>query len=117
MLFSAIAMIAFAGSAFASNPVTPEKFQGEILVIETVQNEQSEFNVTFTDLESFNEFSSEQLNDLKADDECTASVSVTVTVSAGVISASVTLTAEGIPCKEVAAKIKELKKEATDALT
>ncbi|MCT7904585.1 Uncharacterised protein [Candidatus Ornithobacterium hominis] len=78
------------------------------------KNQKSEVVLIFNDLESFNEFDGQQINDLYEDDECTASVEVTVSI--GVASASATIKAEGVPCKEVGKKIKELKKAAQEAL-
>jgi|JI102314A1RNA_FD_contig_31_4141110_length_783_multi_4_in_0_out_0_1 hypothetical protein len=95
---------------FASND---NDFKGQISLTQVCNNESSTTNLFFNDLESFNQFDANQLIPV---DECTVSVSVTVEVSIGIVTTSVTMTAEGIPCEQVKKKIAELKKAAMEAL-
>ncbi len=116
-LFLSLVFMLIGSFAFANNGHQTDVFNGRITINETVKNQKSEVVLIFNDLKSFNDFDSQQLSDLNEDAECTASVEVTVTVSVGVVSASAKVKAEGIPCKDIAKKIKELKKLAQEALS
>lgn len=54
--------------------------------------------------------------DLSKDEECTASISVTVSVGVDSTFVAVTVTAEGIPCSDIVAEIKKLKAQIKDAM-
>lgn len=54
--------------------------------------------------------------DLVEDEECTASISVTVSVGVDSTYVAVTVTAEGIPCSDIVAEIKKLKAQIEDAM-
>lgn len=94
-----------------------EKFNA-VIKVEMVSaqngiNEKVTLNCNFTTLEDFLSFDSKQLN---FDDECTAKITVTVSVGVGSTYASATVEASGIPCKDVGKTVKELKKQAKEAL-
>lgn len=116
-VFLAIAFMFFGTVGFAA---TQQRFQqydqiflGKISLKCDNPSQQVKIQLSFDDQKSFSKFDSKQLaNSLE---ECTTSIEVSVTVSVGVVSATITLKAEGIPCDQVAAKIKSLVKEAKSA--
>lgn len=91
-------------------------FKGEIVISKLDNSNSERISLTFTSLEDFDEFDSEQLNFTEPSSKCTASIEVKVTADIGVVSVSVTVKAEGIPCEKVKEKVEELKKAAKDAL-
>lgn len=109
-LILSLAFVLLGSVVFASNNTNqPSNFNGVVSISQKVTNEKTVMNLQFSDVKSFKNFNAQQLSQLFSVDECTMSISVTVTVNVGLGSASCTLTAENIPCKDVAQKIKELK--------
>jgi hypothetical protein len=118
-LFLAIAFIFFGTVAFASNQQrfqqNDQTFLGKIALKCDNPSQEVKIQLSFDDHKSFTKFDAKQLANTLED--CTTSIEVSVTVSVGVVSATITLKAEGIPCDQVAAKIKSMVKEAKSAAT
>lgn len=105
--------------AFASNQQrfqqNDQSFLGKIALKCDNPSQQVKIQMSFDDQESFNKFDAKQLaNSLE---KCTTSIEVSVTVSIGIFSATVTMKAEGVPCEQVGAKIKSLVSAARAAAT
>lgn len=112
--FLSLVFMLIGSFAFANNGHQTDGFKGTITINETAKNQKSEVVLIFNDLKSFNEFDAQQMNYLNENAGCTAPVEVEITVSVG--SASATVKAEGVPCKELEKKIRELKKAALEVL-
>lgn len=116
ILFAIVFM--FLGTvAFASNQQHLQKndppFLGKIALKCDNPSQQVKIQLSFDDLKNFINFDVHQLSN--SIEECTTSIEVSVTVSVGIVSATITLKAEGIPCDQVKAKITSLVKEARSA--
>ena len=102
--------------AFANGiPGQDDTFIGKITIKEAIGNQNFETTLVFNDLNSFNEFEALTIHALNSGLECTASVEVTVTISA--VSTSVTMKTEGVSCKAIGEKIKGLKKAIKEVLS
>lgn len=109
MLFSAIAMVAFAGSAFACNEVYPLNLDQNITSI--LSENKLKVKINLGDL---NNYTDEQIIDIInktidniADEELECSVTVSGSVSAGFASAEISVTVSG-PCSEISKKGKAI---------
>lgn len=111
-LFFSLLFVLIGTFAFANTPTNSDTFNGKITITESIKNQKSKVTISFNNLKDFNEFDSKQIEGSNIDIECTTSVEVTVTV----FSASATIKAESIPCKDVGAKIQELKQIALKSL-
>lgn len=80
----------------------------------TSKTETTLVEIGFDSLEDFNAFDPLQLNFY--DDECEASISVTVSVGVGATYVSATVSATGIPCDKVGETTKKLKADALAAI-
>ena len=101
--------------AFASNQqhlqVNDQIFLGKIALKCDNPSQQVKIQLSFDDEKSFNNFDVKQLsNSLEgcSVEGCTTSIEVSVTVTIGFVSATITLKAEGVPCDQVKAKITSL---------
>lgn len=93
-----------------------DNFKGEIVISKSDNSNSERISLTFTNLEDFDEFDSEQLNFTEPSSKCTVSIEVTVSADVGFGSISVTVKAEGIPCEKVKEKVQELQKATREAL-
>ena len=100
--------------AFNNNQFPNENVTLELKV--TSEAETTNVVLNFSSIEDFIEFNVNQLN--FDDNVCPCTVNISVTVSVGVDSTyvSVTMTANNVPCNEVAATISQLKAQAKKAL-
>ena len=96
--------------AFASN----SNENATLELKSTLKAKTTLIKIDFDSLEGFNSFDFQQLNIYK--DQCTVSISVTVSVGVGSTYVSATLAAVGVPCDEVGARTKKLKEDALAAL-
>lgn len=112
LFFTLVAMLFISTTSFATNGTN---FDASIKMNTVCPNEITEVNLNFNSLKDFEAFDSNQLI-IESLNECTVSISVTVSVGVGSTYVSVTMTAEGIPCSGVKAKIKELKAAALAAI-
>ncbi|AMC10739.1 hypothetical protein Lupro_05555 [Lutibacter profundi] len=111
-LLLSVVLLLTVSFAFASNVNPVENVKLEVKTMS--ETETTVMNINFNSFEDFNSFNTSQLD--ISDDECTASVSVTVSVGVGSTYASATVSASGIPCDEIGATIKRLKAQALAAL-
>lgn len=116
-LFFLFALVLMSTISFASKQSSNQNFKGEIVVNEISQSEQIKTKLIFSTLNDFRSF---DLNQLDANLEsstvkCMVEIEVSVTVSVGVLSATITLKASGIPCSQVKEKIKSLVADAKAA--
>ena len=84
------------------NPNPNENVELEVKI--TSEAETSVMSIDFSSFEDFNSFDVNQL-EIVDSELCTASVSVTVSVGVGSNYVSVTMTADNIPCDEIATTI------------
>jgi len=127
MILSAIALIGMTVASYGANTVEEvntnfvmvenvmeEEFNAKITVTSNNENENFCYELNFSNLESFVDFNTEQLESIL--DVCTVDITITVSVGAGSTYASVTLTVKDVPCDEVGKTIKNLKNQAQQAL-
>jgi len=112
-LFLSLTLLLVSSIALANNSMSSnDDFKGEILIEQSCENETNEIKLNFND---FNDFYNFDVNQIDLIDDCEVTVEVTVKATIGVASVSVTLKAT-VPCDEIKQTVKDLKKEAKEAL-
>lgn len=112
-VFFVLAFMLIGPFAFANQFETYyESINTEKIEIKIDKSNSDQLIITNISFYSSSDFDAFDLNQLNINDNCTVSVSVTVSV--GFV--SVTLTAENIPCDQVAAAVKRLVADARSAV-